>query len=75
VFAAGHDRLRLVQNHELEAFDNEFGVPHVPGTVYDPGAVNAGGCTVIETDREGRNRGEWVGISGTLTSCAGGETP
>jgi uncharacterized protein len=75
VFATGHDRLRLVQNHELEAFDNEFGVPHVPGTVYDPGAENAGGCTVIETDREGRNLAEWVGISGTLTNCAGGETP
>jgi uncharacterized protein len=74
-FRAGHNRLRLVQNHELEAFDNPFGVPHVPGTVYDPGAENAGGCTVIETDRAGRNLGEWVSISGTLTNCAGGETP
>ena len=75
VFAAGHGRLRLVQNHELEANANEFGVPHVPGTVYDEGAPNAGGCTVIETDRDGRRLGEWVGISGTLTNCAGGETP
>ena len=24
--------------------------PHVAGTVYDPGAVNAGGCTVLTTD-------------------------
>jgi secreted PhoX family phosphatase len=75
VFPAGRNRLLLIQNHELESFDNEFGVPHVPGTVYDPGAENAGGCTVIETDRDGRNRGEWVGISGTLTNCAGGTTP
>ena len=35
----------------------------------------AGGCTVIETDRRGRNHGEWVGISGTLANCAGGPTP
>ena len=75
VFPAGHNRWRLIQNHELEAWDNEFGVPHVPGTVYDPGAENGGGCTVIETDRTGRNRGERVGISGTLTNCAGGPTP
>ena len=26
-----------------------LGVPHVEGTVYDQGAVGAGGCTVIET--------------------------
>src|SRR3954470_1784053 len=53
VFAAGRDRLRLVQNHELGAWSSEFGVPHVPGTVYDPGAELAGGCTVIETDGDG----------------------
>lgn len=75
VFAAGRNRLRLVQNHELASNANEFGVPHVRGTVYDPGAENAGGCTVIETDRDGRGLGEWVGISGTLTNCAGGPTP
>lgn len=75
VFPVGRDLLRLIQNHELESYDNEFGVPHVPGTVYDPGAVNAGGCTIIETDRDGNNHAEWVGISGTLTNCAGGATP
>lgn len=74
-FPAPRGRVRLIQNHELEPWDNVFGVPHVPGTVYDPGAENAGGCTVIETDRDGRPRGEWVGISGTLTNCAGGHTP
>ena len=37
--------------------------------------MNAGGCTVIETDNAGNNYGEWVGISGTLTNCAGGPTP
>ncbi|WP_460604582.1 alkaline phosphatase PhoX [Jatrophihabitans fulvus] len=74
-FAASKGRTRLVQNHELTSYGNEFGVPHVRGTVYDRGADNAGGCTVIEVDRDGRNLGEWVGISGTLTNCAGGHTP
>lgn len=74
VFDVGRGRLRLIQNHELPA-GSALGVPHVAGTVYDPTARMAGGCTVIETDRRGRNHGEWVGISGTLTNCAGGPTP
>jgi uncharacterized protein len=74
VFEAGRSRLRLIQNHELSA-GAALGVPHVVGTVYDPQALSAGGCTVIETDRRGRNLGEWVGISGTLVNCAGGPTP
>lgn len=75
VFPAGRDTYRLIQNHELAAQAGPFGVPHISGTVYDTGAVNAGGCTIIETDAAGRNRGEWVGISGTVTNCAGGPTP
>src|SRR6185503_18842855 len=67
-------RLRLIQNHELGA-GAALGVPHLDGTVYDAGAVDGGGCTVIETDRHGRNLGEWVGISGTAVNCAGGPTP
>ena len=74
VFNARRNRLHLIQNHELGA-GAELGVPHVEGTVYDPGAVDAGGCTVIATDNAGNNHGEWVGISGTLTNCAGGPTP
>ena len=74
VFDAPRGRLRLIQNHELPA-GSPLGVPHVAGTVYDPGALKAGGCTVIETDRRGRNHGERVAISGTLTNCAGGPTP
>jgi hypothetical protein len=74
VFDAGRGRLRLIQNHELPA-GAALGVPHLPGTVYDPTALNGGGCTVIETDARGRNHGEWVGISGTSTNCAGGPTP
>ena len=74
VFNAGHGRLRLIQNHELPA-GSPLGVPHVDGTVYDPTALMGGGCTVIETDRRGANFGEFVGISGTLTNCAGGPTP
>jgi secreted PhoX family phosphatase len=64
----------LIQNHEIGA-DNPLGVPQVEGTVYDTGVGSAGGCTVISVDRDGKNQGEWVGISGTLTNCAGGPTP
>ena len=74
VFKAQRNRLRLIQNHELNV-GSALGVPHVDGTVYDAGALGAGGCTVIETDNTGANHGEWVGISGTLVNCAGGPTP
>jgi secreted PhoX family phosphatase len=74
VFGTGHGRYTLIQNHEADP-GAEFGVPHVKGTVYDPGAVDAGGCTVIKTDRAGRNLGEFVAISGTVSNCAGGPTP
>jgi secreted PhoX family phosphatase len=73
----GADRrgFTLIQNHELTPNMVTFGVPHVAGTVYDPGAVNASGCTVLTTDRRGNRTGEWVGISGTVRNCAGGATP
>ncbi|MFK3979488.1 alkaline phosphatase PhoX [Micromonospora sp. NPDC050397] len=74
VFDAGHGRYTIIQNHEIKA-GGAHGVPHVKGTVYDPGALDAGGCTVITTDRSGRNLGEFVGISGTVSNCAGGPTP
>ena len=74
VYDAGGGRYTLIQNHEIDP-GAEFGVPHVAGTVYDPGAVDAGGCTVITTDRAGRNLGEFVAISGTVSNCAGGPTP
>jgi len=64
----------LIQNHEIGGND-PLGVPQIPGTVYDSGVGSAGGCTVISVDRNGKNLGEWVGISGTLTNCAGGPTP
>ncbi|TWD84717.1 hypothetical protein FB561_5911 [Kribbella amoyensis] len=73
VFDAGRNYL-LIQNHEIGS-NNALGVPQVAGTVYDTGVGAAGGCTVISVDRDGRNLGEWVGISGTLTNCAGGPTP
>ena len=49
-------------------------MPLVTGTIYDLGA-EGGGSTVIETDRNGTRRKEWVGISGTYGNCAGGVTP
>lgn len=64
---------RLVQNHELGPGDSDP-VPHVEGTVYDAG-VTGGGCTVVATNRNGRRRAEWVGLSGTISNCAGGVTP
>jgi secreted PhoX family phosphatase len=54
VVGAGRNRLTIIQNHELGPFQSQFGVPHIAGTVYDPGAPNAGGCTVITTDGAGR---------------------
>ena len=75
VVAAARNRLTIIQNHELTPHMAQFGVPHVAGTVYDPGAVNASGCTVIITDGNGRRTAEWVGISGTVRNCAGGVTP
>ncbi|WP_422735433.1 alkaline phosphatase PhoX [Micromonospora sp. WMMD729] len=74
VYDAGRGRYTLIQNHEIDP-GAEFGVPHVKGTVYDPGAVDAGGCTVITTDVAGRNLGEFVALSGTISNCAGGPTP
>ena len=73
VFSNG-DKYQLIQNHEISA-DGPLGVPQVEGTVYDTGVGAAGGCTVINVDKDGKNLGEWVGISGTLTNCAGGPTP
>lgn len=74
VFSTGRGQYRLIQNHELGA-GSKLGVPHVEGTVYDEGAIDAGGCTVIRTDARGRNLGEYVAISGTAVNCAGGPTP
>ncbi|MBA2309852.1 MAG: DUF839 domain-containing protein [Pseudonocardiales bacterium] len=64
----------LVNNHEIrDPFGTELSVPHLDGLTYDAGA--AGGCTVIEADRDGGRRSEYVGIAGTATNCAGGVTP
>ncbi|MGY3683536.1 secreted PhoX family phosphatase [Streptomyces sp. TE33382] len=64
----------LVNNHELSGTRAKwkYPVPLTEGLVYDP--VAAGGCTVVETRRDGRTA-EWVGIAGTSTNCAGGSTP
>ena len=48
-------------------------MPHQDGLTYDPGA--AGGCTIVEVDRDGRRVAERVGMAGTRTNCAGGQTP
>ena len=74
VFSGSDGRYLLIQNHECGA-NAPLGVPQIEGTVYDPGVGLGGGCTVIATDAAGTNLGEWVGISGTLTNCAGGPTP
>lgn len=74
VFDAGHGRYTIIQNHEIDP-GAQYGVPNVKGTVYDAGVLNGGGCTVITTDRSGRNHGEFVGLSGTAANCSGGPTP
>jgi hypothetical protein len=70
--AAGRG-LRLIQNHEAGP-GAAFPVPLVTGTVYDRGALG-GGVTVVETTSSGKRRSEWVGLSGTVSNCAGGPTP
>ena len=65
---------RLVQNHESSA-NAAGGVPPTPGTVYDAGAGKSGGCTVIDVTKDGKRISEWVGLSGTISNCAGGPTP
>jgi uncharacterized protein len=65
----------LVNNHELGgSFETTTNpVPLIDGLVYDPGS--AGGCTIVETDRDGNRIREYVGIAGTSTNCAGGIMP
>jgi uncharacterized protein len=75
VFAQPGGKLRLIQNHEITPNSSPFAVPWIDGTIYDRGAPNSGGCTVVEVDRHGARLGEWVGISGTANNCAGGPTP
>ena len=68
--------IRLVQNHEIgPKYGSDFPVPPVEGTVYDEGLLVAGGCTVVELTRAGERVKEWVGLSGTISNCAGGVTP
>ncbi len=68
----------LVNNHEIgtpaeAAEDGIVTVPLLDGLVYDAGM--GGGCTVVETDRDGERVTEYVGVAGTSTNCAGGITP
>ncbi|MFI6770087.1 alkaline phosphatase PhoX [Streptomyces sp. NPDC050355] len=65
----------LVNNHELKGprADWPHPVPLAEGLVYDPAA--SGGCTVVEVAKDGTPVGEWVGVAGTSTNCAGGTTP
>lgn len=73
-FEGGAGGTVLVNNHETtDPWGTDLPVPHLDGLVYDPGA--AGGCTVVETDRDGRRIREYVGVAGTSTNCAGGVTP
>ncbi len=68
-------KIRLVRNHECRA-DSDVPVPLVRGTVYDDGiASGMGGNTVVETDVRGNFLQQWVGLSGTIRNCAGGQTP
>jgi secreted PhoX family phosphatase len=64
----------LVNNHEIrEPFGTALPVPHLGRLTYDPGA--AGGCTIVEVDGAGQRIRESVGVAGTRTNCAGGQTP
>lgn len=67
----GHTR--LVRNHEIKPSATTPVAP-VPGTIYDAGAP-MGGCTIVEVGPRGEFKQQWVGLSGTIRNCAGGETP
>ncbi len=64
---------RLIQNHEGSPGSSQP-VPLMDGTVYDPGALG-GGATIIDVNRRGKRRSQTVGLSGTISNCAGGPTP
>ncbi|MFG2822047.1 alkaline phosphatase PhoX [Kitasatospora sp. NPDC048365] len=74
-FKGRHGGTVLVNNHELKGprANWKYPVPLLEGHVYDPAA--AGGCTVVEVRKGGKQVTEWVGIAGTSTNCAGGATP
>ncbi|MEV6208811.1 alkaline phosphatase PhoX [Kitasatospora sp. NPDC051914] len=74
-FPGRHGATLLVNNHELKGGRSNWPhpVPLLEGFVYDPAA--AGGCTVVEVAKRGRQVREWVGLAGTSTNCAGGTTP
>ena len=62
----------LVNNHEIGGSE-VFGVPALPGLIYDPGA--RGGTTNIEVDATGNRIREYVSLAGTHNNCAGGKSP
>jgi secreted PhoX family phosphatase len=67
----GHGSV-LIVNHEIGGGE-PFGVPPIPGLVYDGRA--GGGTTTLEVDADGHRVREYVSLAGTLQNCAGGRTP
>jgi hypothetical protein len=75
IFRGKGKRSRLLRSHAATPFESENAIPHLDGTVYDPGAINAGGATILETDARGRELDQWTALSGTVNSTTGGPTP
>ena len=68
-FAAGHGRVWLVRNHEINGPGAAFG----PGTPYD--AMARGGTTSVLVDHFGNVERAFTSLNGTQMNCAGGRMP
>ncbi len=87
-FGLGRDKVALVRNHELGVGDGDYGplgIRHVlagklrPAAAFDryldDRALPGGTTTLVYDLKRRRLESSHLSLTGTLTNCAGGETP